>query len=247
MCIDTGSGTSVIDASIVPYEYGIIQKCLSVTIKGICGKQITDRCVTTRVIMKAGSSEVEVPVQAYIVAGLPSGLILNMNFLKAQNVTLQLGKQIMTLSHGNGPIITIPLTYSGGSEANIGSMHMTVTRPAFVLAELRRAKWAVLDTTKRMGSHAPPGQNTRAVSKTPPDRHSETYLSACSKSDSKFDCKSITFTSTPPSTFACQHCKHVASFRIKHKMHLRRCFKQSKQPHSPHRRPELDRPWRNLT
>ena len=147
----------------------------------------------------------------------------------------------MTLSHDNELIIIISLIYFDNFEVNINFMHITVIRSAFVLTELRRVKWTVLNTIKRMRSHAFSEQNTRVVFKTFSDRHFKTYLSACFKFDFKFDCKSITFTFTPSFIFACQHCKHVAFFKIKHKMHLRRCFKQLKQSYNFHRRFELDR------
>ena len=82
MCINIENETSIINASIVFYEYEIIQKCSSITIKNICDMQITNKCVTTRIIMKIDFSEMKISVQIYIVVDLSSELILSINFLK---------------------------------------------------------------------------------------------------------------------------------------------------------------------
>ena len=223
-CIDTGSDVSVIDDSIVPP--GLAIKCSSITMKGVCGLQISSYYVNVKVLLLDISTNTEVTVKAYLMKHLQPGLILGMNFLAEQKVTIQIGRKIIIMQNE----VEISLLHDGGAPGAM--MHITTCIPMFEVMRVRRLKWAVLNTTKqniqKTETHAISYPKSRAISKIE-------CLKPTPETEQTEHTETPVFTPPKP-TFACQHCKHSFPSNTKLKSHTHRCYK--KQP----RRRELQGP-----
>ena len=227
VCIDIESDVLIIDDSIVLSNLAI--KCPSIIMKGICGLQISSYYVNVKVLLLDISTNTEVTVKAYLMKHLQPGLILGMNFLAEQKVTIQIGRKIIIMQNG----VKVSLLHDG--EAPEVMMHIIICISMFEIMRVRRLKWAVLDITKqntpKTETHAILCPKSRAIPKI-----------ECLESTPKTEQTEHTETPvlTPPKpTFACQHCKHSFPSNTKLKSHAQRCYK--KQP----RCRELQVPWRH--
>ncbi|KAL8798645.1 MAG: hypothetical protein Q9200_007731, partial [Gallowayella weberi] len=142
-CVDTGSGISVIDRSLLPPDaaMSIVKKVKPVTLKGVCGLQIAREIALFNLTIRTVNGEnLEIPMRAYLVNNLTAGLIIGLGDLKDMDIVLHLKREIMVI---NGK--DVKLTYNGGTnEATVSSMHIAVSKPTFIIHQERMEKWNAL-------------------------------------------------------------------------------------------------------
>lgn len=108
-CIDTGSGASIIDRSLLPKDLhllSIVQRTRPVTLKRVRGVQIAHVMVKANVRL-AGKTGVDVPVPAYLVGSLVAGLIVGLAQLEEMGARLHLRSKVMEIQG-----VEVPLTYA---------------------------------------------------------------------------------------------------------------------------------------
>lgn len=157
-CIDTGSGASIMDRRLLPQGinlFGIVEDTEPVALRGVCGLQIADEIVKASVKL-GGKDSVEVAIEAYLVDNLDAGLIIGLSQLEDLDAVLYLKRRIMTIQGKE-----VALTYQNGGGSNeISSMHMSVSKPTYVVHRERRLKWAALTDVLQ-----PPNQANSALTK----------------------------------------------------------------------------------
>ena len=96
-CIDTGSGASVIDRSLLPAQlYGVIRQAEPVTLKGVCALQIRNEIARFQIPL-GEDGEINVAMEAYVVDNLQAGLIIGLGQLERLDAVLHLRRHIMAI------------------------------------------------------------------------------------------------------------------------------------------------------
>ena len=114
LCIDTGSGTTFIDDSLLPQglaRFGMIHKTLPITVRGITGERIVDQIIHLPIFITGNSGKkICINARAYVTKGIRAGVILGMDELGRpdDDIALWLGRRVMQIQGTDVPINFTP-------------------------------------------------------------------------------------------------------------------------------------------
>lgn len=110
ICVDTGSGTSFIDESLLPIQenlYGRLTTVSSITVRGITGERIVDRRMILPIYVQGSDNSLtKIEANPYVTKGIKAGVILGMDILgnSKNKISLLLHQKKMRIGSGQVPL-----------------------------------------------------------------------------------------------------------------------------------------------
>jgi len=107
LCVDTGSGTTFIDESLVPKGYDVLRSTRPITVRGLTGERIVDQSMDLAIHLHGTDGKhLLIKAKAYVTPGIRAGVILGMDELgrPEDDIALWLGRGMMQIQGTNIPI-----------------------------------------------------------------------------------------------------------------------------------------------
>lgn len=115
ICIDSGTGVSIIDHNLAIYTLGLqAQRTKTIRLRGI-GDGTISKYVTFK--LKFSGSNKIIDVTAYLYKSFPAGILLGNDTIEKHRINVLTTKHVITLSNDND-VIQLPFVYKKVSDGN---------------------------------------------------------------------------------------------------------------------------------